>query len=238
MLVQNTGTNDADNVAPSALAQAGGGAATLLLSGSWPNPANATIAGGGSQAFTWVYTVAICNNITFSGTASGTDSVSGLGVASAPASSNLFTCSTATMTVTVTQTATETTTLTVTATPTFTETPTMGPPQPTSTATQIPVVTQTPSTSCVFAYPNPVKASGELYIHYCNSQQPAEIDAVIYAINGDKAAEITETSVFNNVISVQLNKKLAPGVYFYKLTVKYGDGTQDTHEFKELAVVN
>jgi len=113
MLVVNTGTNTADNVAPSALSQAGAGAATLV---SGPSPASATIAPqGGSASFTWVYDIVIANNITFSGTASGTDAVDGVNITSASTSSNTFTCATSTVTLTPAITNTVTATPTVAA---------------------------------------------------------------------------------------------------------------------------
>ncbi len=97
MQVVNTGTNTANNVQPSSLIQTGGGVAAFL---SGPSPASATIAGGFSASFTWVYNVTICGNITFSCTASGTDAVDGVSTTSMSASSNTFTCATATATYT------------------------------------------------------------------------------------------------------------------------------------------
>ncbi len=98
MQVQNTGTGTANNVAPSALSQSGGGAATLV---SGPSPASATIGSNASASFTWVYNIVICSNITFNGTASGTDAGDGVVMTSTSAASNAFTCATPTYTPTL-----------------------------------------------------------------------------------------------------------------------------------------
>ncbi len=110
MLVVNTGGNAANNVAPSALSQSGGGAATLV---SGPIPANTTINGNSQTSFTWVYNVVICSNITFSGTVSGTDAVDGVVLTTGSISSNTFTCATATNTPVNTATNTPTVTPTI-----------------------------------------------------------------------------------------------------------------------------
>src|SRR5208283_3122325 len=65
MQVVNIGTNTANNVVPSSLAQAGGGAAVPVDPVS---PSSASIGSYEQASFTWAYKVVICNNLTFSGT--------------------------------------------------------------------------------------------------------------------------------------------------------------------------
>jgi len=127
---------------------------------------------------------------------------------------------------------------TVTTTPSITPTSTIFlSPTITPTATISPTVTQTPEFTSVFAYPNPVKTGGEVTIAYPVKGNTTEVDLVIYAINGDKVADVTETSVIDGELSFKLNNKLSSGVYFYKVTVKH-DGIQDIYKFKKFAVVN
>ncbi len=152
MQVINTGTNTANNVVPSSLSQSGGGAAVIV---SGVSPASTPIAAGSGASFTWVYNIVICNNMTFSGTASGTDAVNGAVMTSASASSNLFTCATTTATSTNTPVDTATMAITQSATTTFTPeltqletatiTQTMAtPPVTTATLTATVTITATP----------------------------------------------------------------------------------------------
>lgn len=85
MTVTNNGTSQINNVTPSALAVNGTAAAAKL---SGPTPASANIPGGGQQTFSWTYMAGTSSGtINFTGSASGTDSVSGLPVSSTPRTS-------------------------------------------------------------------------------------------------------------------------------------------------------
>jgi uncharacterized repeat protein (TIGR01451 family) len=93
MIVSNTGQATASNVTPSALAVSTIGTASATYDNG-PTPGSASILGGSSQMFEWIY---ICNSganggtVTFSGNATGSDANSG----------NLITSNTASATVTV-----------------------------------------------------------------------------------------------------------------------------------------
>lgn len=79
MSCDNTGETAVNNVVGSALALGGTGSSVYV---SGPIPGSATIAGGGSQNFTYAYTAAVIGTINYTGNASGTDANTGSPVTS------------------------------------------------------------------------------------------------------------------------------------------------------------
>jgi hypothetical protein len=84
MRVSNSGEAPALGVAPGALAQEGGGAATPL---SGPSPASATLTGGASTWFEWRHVGSRSGALSFSAGAAGVDGRSGVRVAAPVATS-------------------------------------------------------------------------------------------------------------------------------------------------------
>jgi hypothetical protein len=127
-------------------------------------------------------------------------------------------------------------TLTKTATPAGTViwTPTI-----TATGTPAAMLTATPVTyDGGIAYPNPAKQDGEITMTY-HLKSGATVDkaeVVIYAINGDKVLSVIEQTNRNGFIKFQL-ANLAPGVYLYRVTVTYTDGSKESFKIKKLAVI-
>jgi hypothetical protein len=231
MLVVNTGTNTADNVAPSVLTQSGSGSATLL---SGPSPASAPIGASSQASFTWVYITLTTGSITFSGTASGTDAVDGVNTTSLLVSSNPFTCATATITVTTTTTVTNTATVTITSTSTtgFTRT---GTQTPTVVVTQTPNATVAPTgvtIGPVKPYPNPLNPKLwplkiAVYI------TPSDIDSITLKIytaayrlirqqvfEGAEAQEIAVSGILQYDSSNLID--LSDGSYYYVVIAEKG----------------
>jgi len=80
MTVTNNGTSQINNVTPTALTLGGAGSAAKI---SGPTPASANIPGGAQQSFSWTYMAGtVSGAVNFTGSASGTDSISGLPVSS------------------------------------------------------------------------------------------------------------------------------------------------------------
>jgi len=227
MQVVNTGMNTANNVLPSLpLTQSGGGAALLV----GPSPASTTIEGNSQAYFTWVYKIQICANITFSGTASGTDAVDGVSMTSSQVSTNLFTCATVTMTVTPTWTLTATPTLTATQTVflSTTSTPTM-----TMTCTPTPMPAAL-AIGPVKPYPNPYNPNTGMPLKFAVNVTTGDIDNLtlrIYTASYRlirqqvfQGADIQEVS--DGLIVLQYDSSfltsLSAGSYYYIVTAQKG----------------
>ena len=100
------------------------------------------------------------------------------------------------------------------------------------------VVNDLIATRTVIAFPNPAKASDDITVAYKAKQgvmiDKAEIE--IYTMNGDRVAKVTETTDRNGIVKFPLSK-FAPGLYLYKVTVSYADGSKDSHKLKKFVVV-
>jgi hypothetical protein len=110
---------------------------------------------------------------------------------------------------------------------------------PTTAPTEIPaVVNDLIATRTVIAFPNPAKASDDITVAYKAKTgvmiDKAEIE--IYTMNGDRVAKVTETTDRNGIVKFPLSK-FAPGLYLYKVTVSYADGSKDSHKLKKFVVV-
>ena len=88
MSVQNTGGTTANSVVPGSLSIIGTGGAIVVAPVA---PANANIAAGVTDFFTYTFSAAGSGTISFQGQASGTDSNSGLGIASSLTQSTIVT---------------------------------------------------------------------------------------------------------------------------------------------------
>ncbi len=240
MQVVNTGLNTAFNVVPSGLSQSGGGAAILA---SGPNPVSTAIAGSSQASFTWVYTVAICSNITFNGTASGMDAVDGATMTSVEVSSNSFTCTTATVTMTNTVTMIETVTVTNTVTVAVTATATMttitiATTGVTDTSTPTPVVaatmeqTGTLTIGNIKPYPNPINPVIES-LKIAVNVMPNDIDkitlriyTVAYRLIREKTIDGTEMEKVGDGIILQYDRSnfidFSAGTYYYVVIAEKG----------------
>jgi type VI secretion system secreted protein VgrG len=152
--------------------------------------------------------------------------------------SSVTSTNTATVTKTVTATVTLTCTQTITPTRTMTGTSTITPTR-TVTGTPTIILTATPVTDDGgIAYPNPAKQGGEITMTY-QPKAGATVDkaeAVIYSINGDKVLSAVENTYRNGFIRFQL-ANLAPGVYLYRVTATYTDGSKESFKIKKFAVV-
>jgi hypothetical protein len=136
---------------------------------------------------------------------------------------------------TPTDTPTATETLTETITPTFTETPTI-----TFTSTITPTYTNSPTPQAsVFAYPNPAAFRDNIFIAYPsktgNASDLKRVIITVYSINGDYVAQIVDDTP-NGYTEFKIDK-LARGTYFYKVLVRYNDGTEEIHKYKKFAII-
>ncbi len=57
----------------------------------------------------------------------------------------------------------------------------------------------------------------------------------IHAVNGDFVARITDD--YPNGYTMFDISKLARGIYLYKITVRYADGTEDIHKYRKFSVI-
>lgn len=131
---------------------------------------------------------------------------------------------TKTVTVTVTGTVTRTSTSTRTVSPTFTITGTAS-PTATVTVTLTPYITPTVEESLYekmkgTLYPNPVKSGGSLYMIY-DFNDSYGVKITLYTLDGRKAKEIEEASLYGKGRLAMDTAGLAPGVYIYKTTITY-----------------
>ncbi len=174
--------------------------------------------------------MAICGNITFSGTVSGADAVDGVSMTSSQVSTNLFTCATVTMTVTPTWTLTATPTLTATQT-VFLST--------TSTQTMTTTCTPTPlpgklAIGPVKPYPNPYNPGTGLPLKIAVNVTTGDIDNMtlkIYTASYRlvkeqvfRGADIQEVS--DGLVVLQYDSTnlavLSSGTYYYIVMAEKG----------------
>ncbi|MEW6516512.1 MAG: hypothetical protein AB1439_06390 [candidate division FCPU426 bacterium] len=145
---------------------------------------------------------------------------------------------TPTSTATPTRTSTRTATPTRTHSPTFTQTPTFT-ISPTSTVTPTITLTSTPSptviatatttptpfelaSGVVTAYPVPA-IGNDLWFAYATAG-PAEVTIEIHAVTGERVHSLSDQASGAGTRRVHWDiEKVAPGVYFYRLVIRYPD---------------
>ncbi|MCE5300404.1 MAG: hypothetical protein LLG37_05965 [Spirochaetia bacterium] len=137
-----------------------------------------------------------------------------------------------TPTPTITETATES--LTETVSPTFTETSTI-----TETFTITPTFTVTPTPQPkIIAYPNPAAYTDKLFIAYPLKESPAvaqRVIIIINAANGDEAGRVYDDSP-NGYTEVNIHD-YARGIYFYRVRIRYTDGSEVLSEKFKFAII-
>ncbi len=116
---------------------------------------------------------------------------------------------------------------------------------PTQTQTVTPSATVTPTATIsipqqqVFAFPNPVKIGQEIFFAYPvrNNilQNLKTVRILIYTVNGDKAYEVIDTAPDGYTRFDTSN--MARGVYFYRITAEYTDGSTVKQDYHKFAVV-
>jgi len=106
---------------------------------------------------------------------------------------------------------------------------------PTTVPTQAPTLTESQSS---IAFPNPVNIKGDITLKY-NPKAGKVVEkseAAIYAVNGDKVLSVAENINRNGFIKFNV-ANLAPGVYIYRITTTYTDGSKESFKVKKFAVV-
>jgi len=134
---------------------------------------------------------------------------------------------------TFTQTPTQTATSTNTLVPTYTYTMTL-------TMSSTPTVTSTPvpmyAADKVFAYPNPAKGIVNIAYPILTGKVVTKVRVLLHAISGAKVAEVTETSIFNGIITFNI-EKFPTGIYLYRVIVEYADKTEIRYDYDRLAII-
>jgi hypothetical protein len=69
-----------------------------------------------------------------------------------------------------------------------------------------------------------------------SAKTPQEVKIIIYAADGELAAKAVENGPYWGYTSIDLTK-FARGVYMYKVTIRYTDGTEQALPARKFAVV-
>ncbi len=138
---------------------------------------------------------------------------------------------------TFTQTPTQTATSTNTLVPTYTYTMTVTMTStiiftPTATATLIPMY----AADKVFAYPNPAKGIVNIAYPIISGKVVTKVKVLLHSIMGSKVAEVTESSIFNGIVTFNI-EKFPTGIYLYRVIVEYADRTEVRYDYDRLAII-
>jgi hypothetical protein len=138
---------------------------------------------------------------------------------------------TKTVSVTYTTTPTRTPTPTITATYTRTRTPTM-----TITITNTPTITPFVLTeNQVITYPSPAKGN-DMWFYY-SAQKPCKIKIEIFNILGERGTVLNDEHTDTGYLRTHWDiRNVAPGIYFYRMSMENADGTRK-FDMKKIVIV-